>query len=183
MKNIKQLGALRFTQNSIRVITLLCVNKINGDIMPNPSENRSSTIKSILVGIAVMVLGTILIYFLKFFGFSIRAILMKSISQASNSELYANTLLILAICLFGLIAFIVSSLLSRKDYEDIQRKKLGVFLLDEIERLKKERQDLKKRPTPTSEAVFAQMKEEGRFLDGQEEILLYLSRWIKPPES
>ena len=82
--------------------------------MQNPKNNQQSTIKSILVGIAVMIIGTILLYFLKFFGLTLKAILQKSISQASNSELFANTLLILAICLLGLISFVVSLLIWRK---------------------------------------------------------------------
>jgi ABC-type Fe3+-siderophore transport system permease subunit len=82
--------------------------------MQNPKNNQQSTIKSILVGIAVMIIGTIAIYFLKFFGLSVRAILIKSISQASNSELYANIVLISVICLLGLIAFIVPLLIWRK---------------------------------------------------------------------
>ncbi|MCJ7509049.1 MAG: hypothetical protein MUO85_10050 [candidate division Zixibacteria bacterium] len=82
--------------------------------MQNPIDNRQPTIKSILVGIAVMIIGTIAIYFLRFFGLSVKAILIKSISQTSNSELYTNIVLILAICLLGLIAFIVPLLFWRR---------------------------------------------------------------------
>lgn len=82
--------------------------------MQNPIDNRQPTIKSILVGIAVMIAGAIPLYFLRFFGLTLKAILQKSIAQASNSELYANILLILAICLLGLFAFIVTLLICRK---------------------------------------------------------------------
>jgi hypothetical protein len=82
--------------------------------MQNPIDSQPSTTKSILVGIAVMIIGAVALYFLKFFGLTMKATLQKSISQASNSELYSNILLMLAICLLGLIAFIVSFLLWRK---------------------------------------------------------------------
>ena len=82
--------------------------------MQNLIANQSSTIKSILVGTSVMIIGTTAIYFLSFFGLSVKAILINSISKTSNSELYANLLLISAICLFGLIAFVVSPFVWRK---------------------------------------------------------------------
>jgi len=151
--------------------------------MPAPTERQSSTIKSILVGISVMIIGTILLYFLRFFGLTLKAKLQQSISQASNSELYTNTILILAICLFGLSSFMISFFLTRKDYEEIQRKKLGVFVLDELERTKQEHQELLKRPKPKSEAEFAEMREHGEFLKGQDEMLMRISQYIKPPES
>lgn len=70
--------------------------------------------RTALVGILVMIIGTVAIYFLSFFGLSVKAMLMTSISKTSNSELYANLLLILTICLFGLIAFIVSPFIWQK---------------------------------------------------------------------
>lgn len=63
---------------------------------------------------------------------------------------------------------------------DTLRKKLGAFLIDEVDRLKKERENLLKKPFPSTPLL--QLKEDGRFLDGQEEVLLHLSQWIKPPE-
>jgi len=107
---------------------------------------------------------------------------MKSISQASNSELYANIILIFTICLFGLSAFVLSLLIWGKDYDDILRKKLGAFLIDEIERLKNERQKLIKMPPPPV-TPLSHLEKESRFLSGQEEILFRLSRWLKPPKS
>mgnify|MGYP001577027026 CR=1 FL=1 len=65
--------------------------------------------------------------------------------------------------------------------EDNQRKILGVFVLDEIERTKKEHKELLKLPTPTSETAFAQMREHGKFLEGQDEMLMRISQYIKPP--
>ena len=58
--------------------------------MQNPIESQPSTTRPILVGIAVMIIGTILLYFLKFFGLTLKAILQKSISQASNSAINSN---------------------------------------------------------------------------------------------
>ena len=73
--------------------------------------------------------------------------------------------------------------LTQQEHEDIQRRKLGAFLLEEYDRLKKERESLLKRPHPSSAVVVSQYKEDGRFLDGQDELLLCFSRWLKPPES
>ncbi len=82
--------------------------------MQNPINSQSSMIKAILVSIAAMIIGTILLYFLKFFGLTLKATLQKSIAVASNSELYTNILLILVICLLSLTAFTITSLFLRR---------------------------------------------------------------------
>lgn len=96
----------------------------------------------------------------------------------------------LTIVLIGLGLYIIYlrkipkyNALTQQEHEDIQRRKLGAFLLEEYDRLKKERESLLKRPPPSSAVVFSQYKEDGRFLDGQDELLLCFSRWLKPPES
>ena len=72
--------------------------------------------------------------------------------------------------------------LTQEEAEEKQRKILGAFVLDEIERTKKERQELLKRPKPTSKADFDQMREHGKFLNGQDEMLHRLSKWLVPPD-
>lgn len=97
-----------------------------------------------------------------------------------NAELYTNILLALSICLFGLIAFAVFLLINRKDYDDILRKKLGAFIIGEVDRLQKEGENLLKKPFPAT--PLSQREEDVRFIAGQEKVLLHLSQWIKPPE-
>lgn len=82
--------------------------------MQNPTEKKEQILIPFLVGIGILLIGSIPLYFLKFFGFSIQSTIMKSIATPSNTELYTNILLILILCLFGLIAFIVSLLIWRK---------------------------------------------------------------------
>ena len=148
--------------------------------MQNPISKQDKILLPIMVGVAVILIAALLLYFLKFFGFSIQSILIKFMKTPENTKLYANILLVLLLCLFGLIAFIISLLAWRKDHDDIQRKKLWAFLLNEIARLKKERETLVNKPYP--ETPLPQLKEEGRFLDGQDEVLLRLSEWLKPPD-
>jgi choline-glycine betaine transporter len=71
--------------------------------------------------------------------------------------------------------------LKQAQHEDLQRKKLGAFVLDELERLKKEHRELQQKPRPTSGEVFAQMREHGKFLEGQDEMLMRISKYILPP--
>lgn len=156
--------------------------------MTTPKDEQSKAISPLLTGILYPTVLVIIIYFLKFFGFSIQKVLRDSIAVPANAELYTNILLVLLLCLLGLIAYLIRlrkipeyNRRNQEECADIQRKRLGAFLLDEIERTKRERQELIKRPKPESPEIFFQMKEHGRFLDGQDEVLHNLSKWIVPP--
>lgn len=85
--------------------------------------------------------------------------------------------------IFYLLKIPKYNVLTQQEHEDMQRRRLGAFVLEEYDQLKKEKEALIKRPPPSSPSVFAQYKEDGRFLDGQEEALLRFSRWLKPPDS
>ncbi|MBI5309316.1 MAG: hypothetical protein HZB37_13540 [Planctomycetes bacterium] len=148
--------------------------------MQNLTSRQNKILSPFLIGIVFPLISAIMLYFFKVFGFSIQAVLMTSMKIPEHAGLYTNILLVLSLCIFGLIVFVALLLINRKNYDETLRKKLGAFLIDEIDRLKKERENLLKKPFPST--PLSQLKEDGRFLDGQEEVLLHLSQWIKPPE-
>lgn len=86
------------------------------------------------------------------------------------------------IIIFALLAFAIYLPIHLTKADNSLKKQLGFFIIVELDRLKKEREALIKRPPPSSPSVFSQYKEDGRFLDGQEEALLRFSRWLKPPD-
>jgi hypothetical protein len=82
--------------------------------MQGPINERDKIVLPLLIAIVSTLIAAPLLYFLKFFGSSIRAKIIHSIKVPENAELYTNILLVLMLCLLGLSAFIVFFLIWRK---------------------------------------------------------------------
>lgn len=106
------------------------------------------------------------------------------------SGMYTSKILSCLVVLVALGSYIIYlrknpkyNRITQEEAEEMQRKILGAFVLGEIERTKNEHQELLKRPKPTSEAEFVQLRECGKFLEGQDEMLMCISQYIKPSET
>ena len=89
-------------------------------------NSQKTTMKKLLlsplgIGVEVILIARVLFYFLKFFGFSIQATIMKSMSIQENVKLYTNLLLLLALFLLG--SFVIIVLLFKRPKENHREAK------------------------------------------------------------
>ena len=141
----------------------------------------SYKVESIILIMAAAAIG----FLWKFLPEMIPFVESRQISVMYMAKIVSCLIVILAALgsyIFYLLKIPKYNRLTRETAEDNQRKILGAFVLDELERTKKEHQELVKQPPPTSETIFAQMCAHGKFLEGQDEMLMRISQYIKPPD-